>query len=54
MPQEIERKFLVKGEFKHLASKSVRITQGYINSGAEQNVRIRIKGPLKEKPTKPA
>lgn len=44
MPQEIERKFLVKGEFKHLASKSVRIIQGYINSGAEQNVRIRIKG----------
>ena len=43
MPQEIERKFLVKGEFKSLASKSFRITQGYITSGNGQSVRIRIK-----------
>lgn len=43
MAQEIERKFLVKGEFKSLASRSFRITQGYINSGKGSNVRIRIK-----------
>lgn len=39
---EIERKFLVRGEFKHLAFKSVRIAQGYISSVPERTVRIRI------------
>ena len=42
--QEIERKFLVKGEYKHLASKSYRIAQGYLSSLPERSVRIRIKG----------
>ena len=44
MPQEIERKFLVAGEFKSLATKSIRITQGYLSSDSERTVRVRIKG----------
>ncbi len=44
MAQEIERKFLVKGEFKHLVNKSVRIVQGYLCSVPERTVRVRIKG----------
>ena len=41
---EIERKFLVAGEFKSLATKSTRITQGYLSSVPERTVRVRIKG----------
>ena len=44
MAQEIERKFLVKGDFKHDASKETRITQGYLSSVPERTVRVRIKG----------
>lgn len=45
MAQEIERKYLVKGEdFKALASRSVRIIQGYLSSVPERTVRVRIKG----------
>lgn len=44
MAQEIERKFLVKGDFKSLASKSTRITQGYLSSVPERTVRVRVKG----------
>lgn len=44
MAQEIERKFLVKGEFKQQSSKATRITQGYLSSVPERTVRIRIKG----------
>lgn len=44
MPQEIERKFLVEGEFRSQAFKAERITQGYLSSVAERTVRIRIKG----------
>jgi adenylate cyclase len=44
MAQEIERKFLVNGEFKTLASKQTRITQGYLSSVPERTVRVRIKG----------
>jgi len=43
MPQEIERKFLVRGEYKHLASKSYRIAQGYLSTASGRTVRIRIK-----------
>jgi CYTH domain-containing protein len=32
MAKEIERKFLVKGNFKEFVSKSQRITQGYLSS----------------------
>lgn len=44
MAQEIEHKFLVKGDFKSLATKSTRITQGYLSSVPERTVRVRIKG----------
>lgn len=44
MAQEIERKFLVRGEFKHLAYKETRITQGYLSSVPERTVRVRTKG----------
>lgn len=44
MAQEIERKFLVTGEFKSLATRQTRIVQGYLNSVPERTVRVRIKG----------
>jgi len=44
MAQEIERKFLVNSEFKNLATKQSRITQGYLSSVPERTVRVRIKG----------
>ncbi len=44
MAQEIERKFLVKGDFKPFAYKQTRITQGYISSVPERTVRVRLKG----------
>jgi CYTH domain-containing protein len=40
---EIERKFLVKGDFRPLAVKKVRIVQGYLCGSWERTVRIRIK-----------
>ncbi|MDQ1332427.1 MAG: hypothetical protein QG576_461 [Bacteroidota bacterium] len=44
MAQEIERKFLVKGDFKNYSPKATRITQGYLSSIPERTVRVRIKG----------
>ena len=44
MAQEIERKFLVKGNFKQEVFKSTRITQGYLSSVPERTVRVRVKG----------
>ncbi len=44
MAQEIERKFLVNGDYKSYIKKSVRIIQGYLSSVPERNVRVRIKG----------
>ncbi len=44
MAQEIERKFLVIGEFKKEAYQSNRIVQGFLSSNPERTVRIRIKG----------
>lgn len=44
MAQEIERKFLVKGDFKPFATKGTRVTQGYLCSVPERTVRVRIKG----------
>jgi adenylate cyclase len=44
MGKEIERKFLVKGEFRNLAHKKTRITQGYLCSVPERTVRVRTKG----------
>lgn len=43
MGQEIERKFRVEGEFKHLAHNHTRICQGYICSGQGRTVRVRIR-----------
>ena len=44
MAQEIERKFLVTGDFKSSARKATRITQGYLSSVPERTVRVRVKG----------
>lgn len=44
MSLEIERKFLVKGDFKSHAHQCQDVAQGYLSSVAERTVRIRIKG----------
>ena len=44
MALEIERKFLVAGEYKSLAVSHSRITQGYISSASGRTVRVRIRG----------
>jgi adenylate cyclase len=46
MNQEIERKFLVSGEFKALALRSARIMQAYLSSVPQRSVRIRIAGEV--------
>ena len=38
---EVERKFLVKGEFKQLADRSIYVIQGYLSIENERSVRIR-------------
>jgi len=42
MKQEIERKFLVKGDFRPYVSKSFKIVQGFLSSSPQRTVRIRI------------
>ena len=42
MGLEIERKFLVKGKFKHLASKTSRIRQAYFSIDPKRIIRLRI------------
>ena len=44
MAQEVERKFLVAGDFKPFAKKATSITQGYLSSVPERTVRVRVKG----------
>lgn len=44
MLHEIERKFLVKGDFKPFSTSHSEIVQGYLSSVPERSVRIRIKG----------
>ncbi|MBK5719708.1 CYTH domain-containing protein [Dysgonomonas sp. Marseille-P4677] len=44
MALEIERKFLVIGNYKQYAYADEEIVQGYLSSIAERTVRIRIKG----------
>lgn len=39
---EVERKFLVVGDYKPFISKSIRITQGYLSLAIERTVRVRI------------
>ena len=41
---EIERKFLVTGDFRPFATSSTHIAQGYIASGNGRTVRVRIRG----------
>ena len=44
MPLEIERKFLVSGDFRPFVTESSRIVQGYLCSSSGKTVRIRIRG----------
>jgi adenylate cyclase len=44
MAVEIERKFLVRGNYKSSIQQSIRIIQGYLCSSPEKTVRVRIKG----------
>ena len=44
MAWEIERKFLVKGNYKEYAYTHEEIVQGYLSSVKERTVRVRIKG----------
>ena len=44
MAQEIERKFLVVGPYKDLATSHYTIRQGYIGSGGGRTVRVRLCG----------
>ncbi len=44
MAIEIERKFLVAGEFLSASASAIRIVQGYLNSAPERSVRVRLKG----------
>ena len=44
MRKEIERKFLVKGNFGSLIDSSVKIIQGYLSTDPERSVRVRTHG----------
>ncbi len=44
MAQEIERKFLVSGDFRPHTTSQTRITQAYLSSEPERAVRVRIEG----------
>ena len=44
MALEIERKFLITGDFKTESYQATRITQGYLSSVPERTVRVRVKG----------
>ncbi len=41
---EIERKFLVSGDFKPFVTEQLPISQGYLCSGPDRTVRIRLQG----------
>ena len=43
MALEIERKFLVEGDYKSLSTSHSRIMQGYICSGRGRTVRVRLR-----------
>lgn len=42
MATETERKFLVKGEFRHLVVKEIKIIQSYLTIDREKTIRLRI------------
>ncbi len=44
MAQEIERKYLIRGDFRRRVTRGTRIVQGYLSSVMERAVRVRISG----------
>jgi len=42
MAREIERKFLVRGEFRHLTERHIEIVQGYLSVDPARVIRVRI------------
>ncbi|MGA2406251.1 MAG: CYTH domain-containing protein [Bacteroidales bacterium] len=42
MATETERKFLIKGEFRHLAFKEIKIIQSYLSIDPDKTIRMRI------------
>ena len=42
MATETERKFLVRGEFRHLAVREIKITQLYLSRDPDKTIRLRI------------
>lgn len=44
MALEIERKFLVKGDFRPFISKSIQVEQAYLSTNPVRSIRIRIFG----------
>ena len=42
MATETERKFLVKGEFRHLANRKIQIIQTYLSKDPYKTIRLRI------------
>lgn len=44
MAKEIERKFLVKGDFRPFSSKQTYIVQGFLSSVPQRIVRVRLAG----------
>jgi adenylate cyclase len=44
MALEIERKFLVNGDFRNFASASYEIVQGYLSHNEGNTVRVRVQG----------
>ena len=42
MATDTERKFLIKGEFRHLAAGKINITQAYLSVNPDKTIRIRI------------
>jgi len=46
MAKEIERKFLVKGDFKKFAVQQFQISQGFLSTVPERTVRVRLKDEL--------
>lgn len=44
MALEIERKFLVNGDFRPFISKTINIVQGYLSSNPDRTVRVRTWG----------
>ena len=46
MAMEIERKFLVCGEFMDQATEATEIVQGYLSSLPGRPVRVRVRGEM--------